>query len=209
MAPPRRTTARQATLSFKSKVTKPTLSKDKDKKGSTAAMAISFSDDSQDSQQDSQESQPSAPPSQKQLLQEAQQAAAAEISKDAVQMYYYELRESRLCTPCVFPLQLLFPSTALTNKSEYLDHQDSLTLEEKILRHFDLSMQYGPAIGITRLNRWKRAHRMGFSPPIEVLAVALQMEDEALAKDADLQRGMRDTRRAYMDDFLSSRCAGE
>ncbi|KAI5847421.1 DNA polymerase delta, subunit 4-domain-containing protein [Tricharina praecox] len=188
MAPPRRTTARQATLSFKSKVTKPTLSKDKDKKGSTAAMAISFSDDSQDSQQDSQESQPSAPPSQKQLLQEAQQAAAAEISKDAVQMYYYELRESRLCTPY---------------------HQDSLTLEEKILRHFDLSMQYGPAIGITRLNRWKRAHRMGFSPPIEVLAVALQMEDEALAKDADLQRGMRDTRRAYMDDFLSSRCAGE
>jgi len=70
-------------------------------------------------------------------------------------------------------------------------------------------MQYGPAIGITRLNRWKRAHRMGFNPPVEVLAVVLQMEDEALAKGAEELAGRRDTRKSYMDDFLSSRCAGE
>jgi len=51
---------------------------------------------------------------------------------------------------------------------------------------------------------------MGFNPPIEVLAVALQMEDEALAKGVgEFSAGRRDTRRAYVDDFLSSRCAGE
>ena len=45
---------------------------------------------------------------------------------------------------------------------------------------------------------------MGFNPPVEVLAVVLQMEDEALAKKG---AGMlsRDPRRSYMDDFFSSR----
>jgi len=50
---------------------------------------------------------------------------------------------------------------------------------------------------------------MGFNPPVEVLAVVLQMEDEALAKGAEELAGRRDTRKSYMDDFLSSRCAGE
>jgi len=181
-------------------VTKPTANKKgKDKKTSKAAAAVAnVSDNSQDSQQseavaspshDSQQSRTVAPLSQKPLLQESQQAAAAaKLSKAAVKEYYHEILASRLCTPY---------------------HQDSLTLEEKILRHFDLSMQYGPAIGITRLNRWKRAHRMGFNPPVEVLAVVLQMEDEALAKGAEELAGRRDTRKSYMDDFLSSRCAGE
>ena len=53
-------------------------------------------------------------------------------------------------------------------------HQEHLSMNEKILRHFDLSSQYGPCIGIPRLRRWKRAYGLGLHPPIEVLAVLLR-----------------------------------
>jgi len=61
-------------------------------------------------------------------------------------------------------------------------HQQSLPLHEKILRHFDLSSQYGPCIGIPRLARWRRANTLGLQPPIEVLAVLLR-EEEGGAKE--------------------------
>ncbi|KAJ5714677.1 uncharacterized protein N7483_011858 [Penicillium malachiteum] len=52
-------------------------------------------------------------------------------------------------------------------------HESGLKLEEKILRNFDLTGHYGPCIGMSRLQRWHRAQRMGLNPPIEVLAVLL------------------------------------
>ncbi|KAF1993703.1 hypothetical protein P154DRAFT_449491 [Amniculicola lignicola CBS 123094] len=55
-------------------------------------------------------------------------------------------------------------------------HQEELSLQEKILREFDMSAQYGPCTGIARLKRWKRAHRLKLNPPIEVLAVLLTEE---------------------------------
>ncbi|KAK6363814.1 hypothetical protein TWF730_001222 [Orbilia blumenaviensis] len=55
-------------------------------------------------------------------------------------------------------------------------HQQGLAEYEKILRHFDLSSQYGPCVGVTRLKRWERAQRLGLEPPIEVLAVLLKSE---------------------------------
>lgn len=89
-----------------------------------------------------------------------------------------------------------------------------MDLEEKILRHFDLSSQYGvclmdyfeirrvhalrealltsvfqPCIGIARVKRWRRANMLKLNPPIEVLAVLLQDEN---AKE-----------RAHMDELLS------
>ncbi|KAK2810985.1 hypothetical protein FQN50_002578 [Emmonsiellopsis sp. PD_5] len=71
-------------------------------------------------------------------------------------------------------------------------HQEHLTRNEKILRHFDLSNQYGPCIGIARVKRWKRAHGLGLNPPIEVLAVLLKEETQGVANE-----------KAYMDELLS------
>ncbi|KAJ5388741.1 hypothetical protein N7509_011282 [Penicillium cosmopolitanum] len=56
-------------------------------------------------------------------------------------------------------------------------HQKDLAMEEKILRHFDLSNQYGPCIGIARIQRWRRANKLKLNPPLEVLAVLLKNEE--------------------------------
>ncbi|OGM50979.1 DNA polymerase delta subunit 4 [Aspergillus bombycis] len=69
-------------------------------------------------------------------------------------------------------------------------HQQDLALHEKILRHFDLSSQFGPCIGIARLKRWRRANSLNLSPPIEVLAVLLKHKDDV-------------KQRAYVDELLS------
>jgi len=74
-------------------------------------------------------------------------------------------------------------------------HQESLSLDEKILREWDMSGQYGPCIGIARLKRWKRANMLGLQPPIEVLNVLLKSLD---AGDAKMQR-------AHVDELMSSR----
>ncbi|KAK7052312.1 DNA polymerase delta subunit 4 [Favolaschia claudopus] len=36
------------------------------------------------------------------------------------------------------------------------------------LRLFDLSYEYGPCVGVTRLQRWERAEKMGLNPPLEI-----------------------------------------
>ncbi|KAL7895639.1 DNA polymerase delta, subunit 4 domain-containing protein [Trichoderma sp. SZMC 28014] len=57
-------------------------------------------------------------------------------------------------------------------------HQQDLDLGEKVLRYFDVSSQYGPCIGVTRLKRWQRAERLGLNPPMEVLAVLVKEENK-------------------------------
>ena len=47
----------------------------------------------------------------------------------------------------------------------YTDQYDDL---EETLRQFDMDMHYGPCLGLKRLERWERAHRMGMQPPIQV-----------------------------------------
>lgn len=47
---------------------------------------------------------------------------------------------------------------------------------QQILKHFDLSSQYGPAIGMTRLERWNRASRLGLDPPQEIHAILTTVE---------------------------------
>uniref|UniRef100_A0A670IXN4 DNA polymerase delta 4, accessory subunit n=1 Tax=Podarcis muralis TaxID=64176 RepID=A0A670IXN4_PODMU len=46
----------------------------------------------------------------------------------------------------------------------YTAHPDQL----ETLKQFDLSWQYGPCTGITRLQRWERAELLGLNPPAMV-----------------------------------------
>ncbi|KAK2071997.1 hypothetical protein P8C59_006378 [Phyllachora maydis] len=77
-------------------------------------------------------------------------------------------------------------------------HQDSLPMSEKILRYFDVSSQYGPCVGLSRLKRWQRAERLGLKPPIEVLAVLLK--DDTRKDEASQQ--------AHMDYILNLTAVG-
>jgi hypothetical protein len=76
--------------------------------------------------------------------------------------------------PCVQSQDTLLTSPSV--------HQKDVALHEKILRHFDLSSQYGPCIGITRLSRWKRADTLGLDPPVEVLAVLMREENKGTSQ---------------------------
>jgi len=55
-------------------------------------------------------------------------------------------------------------------------HGDGQTKIDEILRVFDLSYEYGPCIGSTRLERWKRAEALGLKPPAEVKEILLTKE---------------------------------
>lgn len=37
-----------------------------------------------------------------------------------------------------------------------------------MLKQFDLTMKYGPFIGINRISRWKRACELNLNPPIKI-----------------------------------------
>ncbi|KAI8625799.1 hypothetical protein F5Y19DRAFT_238532 [Xylariaceae sp. FL1651] len=77
-------------------------------------------------------------------------------------------------------------------------HQQDLSLAEKILRYWDVSSQYGPCVGITRIKRWQRADRLGLNPPLEVLAVLMQEESN----------GTNGIERAHIDSILNSTAVG-
>ncbi|NXL16636.1 DPOD4 polymerase, partial [Setophaga kirtlandii] len=47
----------------------------------------------------------------------------------------------------------------------------------EMLRRFDLSWEYGPCSGITRLQRWERAQELGLSPPGPIRDALLEHSD--------------------------------
>ncbi|NXE01672.1 DPOD4 polymerase, partial [Chaetorhynchus papuensis] len=47
----------------------------------------------------------------------------------------------------------------------------------EMLRRFDLSWEYGPCTGITRLQRWERAQELGLSPPGPIRDALLEHGD--------------------------------
>ncbi|NWX35472.1 DPOD4 polymerase, partial [Notiomystis cincta] len=47
----------------------------------------------------------------------------------------------------------------------------------EMLRRFDLSWEYGPCTGITRLQRWERAQDLGLSPPGPIRDALLEHQD--------------------------------
>jgi DNA polymerase delta subunit 4 len=53
--------------------------------------------------------------------------------------------------------------------------------DEKILRTFDLQSKYGPVSGLSRLERFQRAEKLGLAPPQAVKELILKHgEDSAL-----------------------------
>ncbi|KAI9455213.1 DNA polymerase delta, subunit 4-domain-containing protein [Russula earlei] len=55
-------------------------------------------------------------------------------------------------------------------------HAQDLSPVHHILRIFDLSYEYGPCIGVTRLERWERAAALGLNPPPEVGEILMTKE---------------------------------
>lgn len=46
--------------------------------------------------------------------------------------------------------------------------------DERTLREFDLTGKFGPFSGVTRLQRWERAAKLGLNPPEEVRQLILK-----------------------------------
>lgn len=60
-------------------------------------------------------------------------------------------------------------------------HQEEYDVAEKLLRQFDLTAEYGPVAGLTRLQRWDRAEKLGLAPPQlvkEILETREGVEDK-------------------------------
>ncbi|KAL3421962.1 DNA polymerase delta [Phlyctema vagabunda] len=111
---------------------------------------------------------------QKEKVKTAEEERASRVS-DAQIKRYWKTREGERKAPRV--------------------HQADLSMEEKILRLFDTSSQYGPCIGIARMRRWVRANKLGLQPPIEVLAVLLKEQEKGNVK----------IERAHVDELMSTK----
>ncbi|KAG2042759.1 DNA polymerase delta, subunit 4-domain-containing protein [Suillus americanus] len=55
-------------------------------------------------------------------------------------------------------------------------HAEGQNKIHQILRLFDMSYEYGPCVGMSRLERWERAASLGLSPPDEVRHILLTGE---------------------------------
>jgi DNA polymerase delta subunit 4 len=66
-----------------------------------------------------------------------------------------------------------------------LVHPENQNTIHTILRNFDLTPKYGPCVGISRLDRYKRAEKMGLKPPAEVLEI-LETEEGSQDWNTDL-----------------------
>lgn len=55
-------------------------------------------------------------------------------------------------------------------------HAEDQNRVHHILRAFDLDPTFGPCLGMTRLERWKRANSLGEDPPKEVYDILLSQQ---------------------------------
>ncbi|PWZ01469.1 hypothetical protein BCV70DRAFT_210682 [Testicularia cyperi] len=54
------------------------------------------------------------------------------------------------------------------SKTIHIDHENRV---EQMLRVFDLDPSYGPCMGLSRLERWHRAHDLELNPPQEIFDI--------------------------------------
>ncbi|EPX74394.1 DNA polymerase delta subunit Cdm1 [Schizosaccharomyces octosporus yFS286] len=55
-------------------------------------------------------------------------------------------------------------------------HEEDMSKVQLVLHHFDMSAKYGPYLGMTRLERWRRAKRFELDPP-DIIEQILTLEE--------------------------------
>ncbi|KAF5658901.1 dna polymerase delta subunit 4 [Fusarium heterosporum] len=177
----------QSTLSFSGKVTKPVP---KNAKKSAISASVSKIDLTQNANKPAAEEITVNEP---EIVEHGLEEVGEEIDPEAAPEP--EKLESELQAEKVTDTQIKKYWKAIENQwSTPRLHQQGVSQSERVLRYFDVSSQYGPCIGMSRMKRWKRADRLGLQPPIEVLAVLLKEES----------KGNTSIERAHMDEILSS-----
>ena len=58
------------------------------------------------------------------------------------------------------------PPSLITHRRR--DYEDDIDEVEEILMQFDMNLSYGPCLGVTRLERWERASKLGLNPPKKI-----------------------------------------
>ncbi|KAK9326389.1 DNA polymerase delta, subunit 4-domain-containing protein [Lipomyces orientalis] len=59
-------------------------------------------------------------------------------------------------------------------------HQQGVSTVVRILKNFDLTAAYGPTVGMTRLQRWQRAEKLGLNPPEVVYKILTSKEGKSI-----------------------------
>ncbi|KAK9424765.1 putative DNA polymerase delta subunit 4 [Seiridium unicorne] len=169
--------SRQSTLSFNHRVTKSVPKSAKKEISSTTPVKASPLSKQLFTEEDVEVDEPKVEPTSPEIEEPEEKSAAelraAKISDRQITGYWNKLEKERVAKRV---------------------HQEDLTLSEKVLRYFDVSSQYGPCVGISRMRRWQRADRLGLNPPAEVLAVLMKEE----------KKGTKGTETAHIDQILNS-----
>ncbi|KAI1644105.1 DNA polymerase delta, subunit 4-domain-containing protein [Daldinia loculata] len=183
-----RTTGKQSTLSFNHRVTKPVPKSAKDLvskpvkqsplgKHVSSAQPEPKEEEEEVIKDEDEDEEPLVKQPHIQPEKSESELRAAKVTDRQIDQYWRQLERERITKRV---------------------HQEGLTQAEKVLRYWDVSSQYGPCVGITRMKRWKRAEKLGLNPPLEVLAV-LQKEES---------KGTPGIEKAHMDEILNSTAVG-
>ncbi|CAG8460178.1 12932_t:CDS:2 [Ambispora leptoticha] len=78
------------------------------------------------------------------------------------------------------------PSLNVKHTGKLTFHDEHLTPEQKLLHAFDLTYKFGSCVGVTRLERWERAKRLGLNPPEEI-------KELLIAENADKDPEIRES----------------
>ncbi|KAF9454387.1 hypothetical protein P691DRAFT_692554 [Macrolepiota fuliginosa MF-IS2] len=97
-----------------------------------------------------------------------QQDSSAEKKLDIEQLPELNIKDPRW--------KKLFDDAKTKRGGLPLVHGKDESSVHQILRAFDLNYDYGPCIGVTRLERWERAGALGLNPPPEVRDILLTRE---------------------------------
>lgn len=72
------------------------------------------------------------------------------------------------------------PTPAADALAECPHGWEDLNSDQQVLLRFDMTLRFGPCLGMSRTNRWRRAQQLGFRPPLQVLHIL-----ERLGTNAD------------------------